>query len=137
MRRRMALLALTLCLCHVALGSELTLSIEGVSPDDGVVRVGIYERGEAFTGSPVHSERLEPEATLLKETVADLEPGQYAVAAYQDRNGSGSMDRNFFGAPSEPYGFSHGARGTLGPPDFDDAMFRLGSEPVEIHVPLE
>lgn len=129
-------LALMLCLSRFSIGSEVVLVIDGVTPDAGTVMVGFYERGQAFEGAPRHSETLEPEAAVLKETV-ELESGRYAVAAYQDRNGSGSLDRNFFGVPSEPYGFSRGARGTMGPPGFDDAMFRLGTEPVEIHVPLE
>ena len=133
----LAILVLALCLSRVAVGSEVILVVDGVTPGAGMVMVGVYERRAASGGAPVHSENLEPEAALLKETVAGLEAGRYAVAAYQDRNGSGSLDRNFLGVPSEPYGFSHGARGTMGPPAFDDAMFRLGAEPVEIHVPLE
>ena len=32
--------------------------------------------------------------------------GEYVIAAFQDLNGNGELDRNLLGVPTEPYGFS-------------------------------
>jgi len=34
------------------------------------------------------------------------DPGRYVLAAYHDVNGNGKLDKSFFGAPAEPYGFT-------------------------------
>jgi uncharacterized protein (DUF2141 family) len=58
----------------------------------------------------------------------DLPPGLYAAVAFQDFNGNGKLDKNLFGVPREPYGFSNGARGNMGPPTFSQAAVRIDSE---------
>ena len=56
---------------------------------------------------------------------ANLRPGIYAAAAFQDENRSGDFDTNLIGLPREGYGFSNGARVLLGPPAFEDALVEL------------
>jgi len=67
----------------------------------------------------------------------DVPFGSYAVQAYQDRNGNGKLDRNFIGIPSEPYGFSRGARSWTGPPKFKDAAFTLSSAAMTLDVRVQ
>lgn len=47
-----------------------------------------------------------------------LENGLYAILVYVDINQNGELDKNLFGIPKEPYGFSNNARGSFGPPSF-------------------
>ena len=54
----------------------------------------------------------------------DVAPGAYAVAAFQDLNGNGRLDRTGLGLPLEPYGFS-GDGGRRDRPDFARAAFSL------------
>ena len=53
----------------------------------------------------------------------ELPAGTYAIGLFVDANGV--MDRNLFKIPKEQYGFSNNARGTFGPPSFEDAPFYL------------
>ncbi len=65
------------------------------------------------------------------ETVCRFErvpPGRYAVAVHHDENDDGKLQRGLFGAPSEGYGASNDAKGTLGPPSFEAAAFRLRAD---------
>jgi uncharacterized protein (DUF2141 family) len=55
----------------------------------------------------------------------NLEAGRYAIILFHDENGNGRLDKNFWGVPTEPYGFSNDAGGFLGPPKFDDAAIML------------
>jgi uncharacterized protein (DUF2141 family) len=65
----------------------------------------------------------------------DLPAGDYAIKVFQDSDGDEELDIGLFG-PEEAYGFSNGARGTFGPPSWQDARFRFagGDETVEIAV---
>ncbi len=49
----------------------------------------------------------------------------YAIAAFYDVNGNGRLDRNIFGAPTEPYGFSGNVRPLFRAPSFREAAFRI------------
>ena len=46
-----------------------------------------------------------------------------AVAAFQDRNGNGHLDRHMLGAPTEPWAVSNDARPALRSPNFEEARF--------------
>lgn len=50
------------------------------------------------------------------------------MAAHQDANGNGKLDKNFVGVPIEAYGFSNGARGRMGPPSFEAAAIEVISD---------
>jgi len=56
--------------------------------------------------------------------IEDLEPGNYALMAFRDRNGNGVLDRSFIGIPKEPVAFSQGYA-PKGPPVFDRASFTV------------
>ncbi|MCF8413904.1 MAG: DUF2141 domain-containing protein, partial [Melioribacteraceae bacterium] len=53
--------------------------------------------------------------------------GEYAIKCYHDVNENRELDTNFFGIPSEDYGFSNNAPATFGPPSFEQAAFKFKS----------
>lgn len=87
------------------------------------VRLTIYDSEEAF----LEQARAKFEASLDEEGVAvlplgDLEPGEYAFAAYLDENGDGVLNRGkVLGRPKEPVAFSNGVKPKLRKPRFDEA----------------
>lgn len=86
------------------------------------VRLAIYDSEEAF----LEQARAKLEATLDETGLAllplELEPGQYAFAAYLDENGDGKLNRGkILGRPKEPVAFSNGAKAKLRKPHFDEA----------------
>jgi uncharacterized protein (DUF2141 family) len=65
-----------------------------------------------------------------------LPPGTYAVAAFQDEDGTGEMRKNILGIPQEVYGFSNDARNSFSAPSFDQAAFKYpgGTMDITIHA---
>jgi len=62
-----------------------------------------------------------------------------AIAVYQDLDGNRRLTKSPLGIPVEPYGFSNDARGTFGPPSFQQAAIVLAagtdsSAPIPIQV---
>lgn len=54
-----------------------------------------------------------------------LPAGTYAVSLYHDANSNKKLDTNFFGLPTEAYGFGNNARGIFGPPSFKNSSIEI------------
>jgi uncharacterized protein (DUF2141 family) len=76
------------------------------------------------------------EAMKSGVVLSNLQPGRYALILFHDENGNGRLDKNFWGVPTEPYGFSNNAQGFLGPPRFDDAAMTLDGSDKAVVVTL-
>ncbi|MFN3529697.1 MAG: DUF2141 domain-containing protein [Bacteroidia bacterium] len=55
----------------------------------------------------------------------DIPFGAYAIGVSHDLNGNGQLDRNIFGYPSEPFGFSRNFKPRFSAPTFEDCSFRF------------
>lgn len=123
-----------LLLCSISLNAmaeDLTVEIRHVKPNVGVVVVGLYDKAADFpaTQKGLAGQVIGASSDTVTATFHDLAAGRYAVAVYQDENSNGKLDKNFLGLPTEPYGFSNDARGSLGPPSFDDAVVNPTTTP--------
>ena len=110
--------------------------VTGLASDQGHVRVALFDSEDAFTRTAVQAAALPINGGRAVWTLSDLPAGYYAVAAFHDADGDGEMARGLFGLPREPYGFSRGARGRFGPPQWTDARFAVGAERVVVQVPI-
>ncbi len=116
----------------------LEVRIEGVRPASGTILIGLFDARESFerairkasdsgylndpervVGAAVRVSALSDAAVVFTH----LAPGYYALVVFQDVNANGKLDKNAWGVPTEPYGFSNNAQGILGPPGFEDAKF--------------
>ena len=118
--------------------ATLLVSVTGVRPGKGVVRVGLYDADTPF---PTQDEDISfatvPAASPMVELRFHEVPfGTYALAAYQDLNGDGRLNTTF-GVPDEPFGFSSGAHaGLTGTPSFREASFAVQSVDVRQNIAL-
>ena len=130
-----ALLCLSLTLPAAA--ADLQVLVRGVKPGGGAVMAAVFNDPTSFPSKYLVGQKVEPAAGEVTVVFHDLAPGAYAVSVYQDADGNGKLTRNFVGLPTEPYGFSRNARGTMGPPSFDDAKLDLGAAGAETTVNLK
>lgn len=114
----------------IAPAGDLTIEVSGITRDRGKIYVAVYDRAETFpiSGRQLVGRVLDPLDRHLTVHFKDLPAGQYAAVAFQDSNGNGKLDKNLLGIPKEPYGFSNGARGSVGPPKFSAAAITLQSD---------
>ena len=56
--------------------------------------------------------------------------GDYALSVFYDQDGDGKLKTNFIGMPKEPIALSNNAVAKFGPPEYDDAVFSLGAQPL-------
>ena len=64
-------------------------------------------------------------ASTMKMTFANVPPGEYAMAFFQDIDEDEKLSTNLIGFPKEPFGFSNNAKLRFGPPSFKDAAIRV------------
>ena len=107
--------------------ADLTIHIERVSPQGGVLRLGVYDAAHYpdDKSAPLAAADVPANAGVITVRLTNLPPGRYAIESFQDVNGNGRMDTSLLGLPLEPYGFSRDARPFLSKPGFGAVAFTL------------
>jgi uncharacterized protein (DUF2141 family) len=107
--------------------------MEGLIPEKGTIRIGLYNSAAAFAdeANPNHAQvvTVGKNATQIIK-FEGLPEGKYLVAAYQDVNGNKKIDKNILGIPTEAYAFSNNVFPKWKSPTFDEAAIKL-EKPVE------
>jgi uncharacterized protein (DUF2141 family) len=149
--RPLALAIGLLWLARPAAATELRVTIDGLRSSDGTILIGLYNSADSFNRAIALADkegflndpnRVAGVALKANEAMkggvvlSNLQPGRYALILFHDENGNGRLDKNFWGVPTEPYGFSNNAQGFLGPPSFDDAAMTLDGSDQAVVVAL-
>ena len=112
-----------------AASANLTIRVENVLPEGGVLRLGLYDaaRYPDDNSKPVASADVPatPGETVIM--LHALPPGVYAIQTFQDVNANDKMDTSWLGLPLEPFGFSQDVTPFLSKPSFDEVKFTLAA----------
>lgn len=116
----------------------LQVEITNVRNTKGVIRVGLFQRAEGFPdqGQVYWGKSYTPGPGKMMVEIPGLPYGDYALAIFHDLNANGKLDRNMLGIPTEPYGFSGGAKAKWSAPDFEDARFSFTSNGLQQRIAL-
>jgi uncharacterized protein (DUF2141 family) len=106
---------------------QMTVSVTGFQKKKGSAFIALFRSGDEFPefGKQFKGFIVPVTGESVEVIFKNLDPGKYAIAAYHDMNSNKRLDKNLFGAPLEPYGFSNNARSTFSPPAFSQAAFDL------------
>ena len=129
-RFRMSLFVICLTLfvsIAYAQTGTITVEISGMQGTEGQISIGLYTSEEGFPETEKSYKGLNIRVTGGKAVAAfqDIHAGSCAIAVFHDTNSNGKLDKNFFRIPKEGYAFSNNVFGTFGPPDFEEASFKL------------
>lgn len=122
------ILACILCLSGTVASAEtLNVQVIGLHNEVGTVRMALFAARRGFPKEEFATALrvIDISADGGRTTFSDLPAGRYAIAVYHDENGNDKLDANLFGIPTEGYGFSNNARGTLAAPGFNAAAFSI------------
>lgn len=125
---------------HAPEKSPFQINVSGVRSDEGVVRVAVFLNADdfpnhenaTFTVSGHADQAVDGTITLPIALESDAKT-RVAIAAYHDVNDDGNLNKNRIGIPTESYGFSNKARGSFGPPTFEQAAIET-SAPTNIEI---
>jgi len=110
--------------------TSIQIEITGVRNANGHVLIALFSNEKGF---PDQSEkalkklRIPAQKGSVKGTFTALPAGTYAYGIIHDENDNQKLDTGFFGIPKEGFVFSRNAMGTVGPPSFSDASFKVES----------
>lgn len=129
---------LLLCTASPLHAAELTLTIANITDNGGRIMIAVLASEAAFDGdeAPAAQFIMPARTPDIRLTTDALAPGRYAIRVMHDRNANGELDSNLVGMPTEPWGFSNDARGSFGPPSWQDASFELQDTTTQ-HIALE
>jgi len=103
----------------------LELEIANIRDTRGVIRVGLFNKEAGFPDQDKvsWSKILPAQRGKVSLEIPDLPYGSYALAIYHDLNNNGRLDKNVWGIPTEPYGFSNSVKAKWSQPTFGEAAF--------------
>lgn len=107
---------------------SLTVVIKNFKNTKGKAQITYFDSEEKFLkeGKTVTVDiENQNEITVVFEGVKS---NKIAVSVIHDENENGGLDTGVFGIPTEDYGFSNDAKGSFGPPSFEDCIIELSDD---------
>jgi uncharacterized protein (DUF2141 family) len=103
----------------------------------GTIYVSVCTKSAEWSDNGKYTFTCEP---LLGEqtsvAINSVPYGDYAIAIYQDVNGNGKFDTNFFGIPKEPYAFSNNKVPLFSEPSFEKCKFHFNQQQQQVLINL-
>ncbi|UII33294.1 DUF2141 domain-containing protein [Fulvivirga ulvae] len=131
------LFSLLLIFGHAQQGSyELNVTVENIKEPKGQLIIAIFNSKENFLEKPFKSQTVAVSQNSKNIKFTDLPQGHYSVSIIYDKNENGELDKNFFGIPTEGFGFSKKSMGAFGPPSYNDTKIKVDSDEA-ITIPLK
>ena len=118
---------------------NLEVQINGLGDIEGNLRVAVFDAAKEFPDDAFALQKKEVPVYSRSQVIAfdELPEGRYAVAVYHDADRNGELNKNFFGMPTEDYGFSNDATGSFGPPSFGACMFYYNGKARKVVVNID
>jgi uncharacterized protein (DUF2141 family) len=107
---------------------NLTVKISGLKSNTGLVQVGLFNSEGTFLKKAYKGVSSDIKSNGATVTFLNIPKGKYAISAYHDKNSNSKLDTNFIGIPKEDFACSNNAKGTMGPPKYEDAKFDLSKD---------
>lgn len=124
-----------LCAAALSHAAELRIDFDDIKAGNGMLMVAVYT-ADTYMKRPFVADMVPADAGTRSLSFKDLPPGDYAVAVFLDANRNGKLDRNGFGIPTEDHAFSNNARGTMGPPSFEQTRLTVPEAGLTTHISL-
>lgn len=122
-----------------AYAADLTIKVGNIQNKQGTIRIAVFATPSGFPehwGSSTAVTKIPASQSSVTTTFTEFSKKNYAISVYHDLNNNGQLDKNIFGIPKEPYGFS-GKGALFGPPSFSDAKISLGHDNTNLSISLK
>jgi len=115
-----------LALCNI------TVKATGINNAKGIMEFALYNNSKVFpeVGKTYRLIRKKVSSKEVSVTFVNVPVGKYAACIYHDVNSNNNCDKNFFGIPTEGYGFSNNIRPVFSAPSFEDCAIYVKADRV-------
>ncbi|GLQ21173.1 DUF2141 domain-containing protein [Algimonas porphyrae] len=109
-----------------AASADLIVKVENIDKTEGQLRIGLYDSETGFEDDrELRGQTVPVTGSTMRIIFDDLPVGRYAIKVFHDQDTDGSLDKDFMGIPSEPYGFSNNASDPFSAPEWKETRFAL------------
>src|ERR1017187_1230148 len=117
---------------------NLRVVVTNMRSQKGQIGFSLYNNKEGF---PHPEEALITSFIIVNGNATEfiftnIEFGTYAVSVFHDENDDKVLNSNFLGIPTEGVGVSNNAKGSFGPPKFNDAKFEFNKSEQTMTISL-
>jgi len=122
-------LSLTLLVSSM-MAMDISVEVTDIEKRGGQLYVGLYDKKEGFRDILKNYKKsiVNIDSSSIKIVFENIPNGIYAISVFHDENENGKLDKNFFGIPTEGYGFSNNIRPILRGASFEESKFELDSD---------
>lgn len=130
------LLSPVVCFAEATQEHTLTVIVDGAVPNKGQVILSVFNSKADFLKNPEVNmvQRIDSSGTA-SFFIPGIRAGNYAISAVYDEDTNGELNTGFMGIPTELVGFSNNAKGFMGPPSFEEALFEVET-PMKLSIQL-
>ena len=135
----MKILAAILTATFMLLGSltfnkkqTITATVINVTSDTGKVSFALYNKA-TFMQKPLQAKNAKIVKGKSSVTFEGIEPGEYSIICFHDKNDNDKMDFQENGMPMEDYGTSNNVM-SFGPPTYSDSKFEVSTKDVVLEI---
>ena len=122
-----------------AAAGTVTITVTDLRNSEGVVRACMTTVESVFprcAKDPNSYRTVVPAGETVTIRFNNVRPGDYAIALLHDENEDGKANRVLGMAPREGYGFSRDAPVRMAPPEWDDAVFTVGTASQRVTIKM-
>ena len=135
----MKILAIVLTAAMIFTGSlisnekkTITATVVNATSDSGKVSFELYNK-DSYMTKPLQAKNAKIVDGKSVVVFENIEPGDYAVVCFHDKNDNDKMDFQENGMPMEDYGASNNIM-SFGPPTYDNSKFTVDAESVKLEI---
>lgn len=107
---------------------DLVLNVTNIQEQKGDLYIALEKEKFSSSKDYLASKKITLHAKTLQTTFSNIPDGVYAVSIFHDTNNNGKLDSNFFGVPTEGFGFSNNPKIGFSKPSFEECSFELRND---------
>jgi uncharacterized protein (DUF2141 family) len=144
MKRQVALsLAIGVIACCPAAadtnGVAVRVEVGGIRGGGGRILASLFNAAGGFPADHTRAFRcgaVPATGETARIAFTNIPAAAWALGVCHDSNSNGRMDKGLFGRPIEGYAVSGNSGGRAGPPRFEDCLFKVFTNDVDVKVNL-
>ncbi len=119
--------------------SNLKIEVLGFPNNKGKARISVFSKENKKSFPDKYPKATYKYILPIKDnkvihTIENIPYGEYAVVVHHDSNEDNEINTNWLGIPKESFGASNDAKGSFGPPDYEDAKFQINKSQLTIKI---
>ncbi len=118
--------------------SKINIEVNNLRSKQGMLYFSLFKSGDGFPSEyekAFKRGKIEiDKSDVVKFSFDNIPAGTYAISLFHDEDNDGKVKMNKMKMPLEGTGASNNARGKMGPPKYNDALFEVDKTEVNMKL---